>query len=817
MVYFISMEKKKTYLKKFYFADLLAISIIIPLLVLKWIGDLIISIGKIFLSVKTVTYNKVRLLTSALNNNLPNQTARSQRLNQTLDQCDVMIDKAFHCFLSWINNLVKSALNTALRKILLQFLSLKSYFGKEKIIYIQKPEFPNLHIKFPQLPDYSLQIRKLKKALKLFLLKLKYFLLGSLAVGTIALIYQINIIVKSLPNPSYLVFRDIPTTTKIYDRTGKLLYEIYAEENRTPVALSQVPDIVKQATIAIEDRDFYSHQGYSTRGIIRAIINNYNSGTLQGGSTITQQLVRSALLTPEKTLIRKIKEFVLSLWTEHIYNKDQILEMYLNQVPYGGTSWGIEAASETYFGKKVQELTLSEAALLAGLPAAPSVYSPFGAHPELAKIRQEKVLDEMAQDGFISDKENETAKKQELIYRRQTIPIAAPHFVMYVKDLLEQYFGTRMVEKGGLRVTTTLDISLQEKVQKIVTAQIANLRPLRVGNGAVLITDPNTGQILTMVGSADYFDREKEGNVNLTTSLRQPGSSIKIVTYAAALNSGFTAASIINDSPISYRVIGQPPYSPANYDGKFHGNIPLRIALASSYNVPAVKVLSAIGVKAMIDQGMLMGITSWNDETRFGLSLTLGGGEVTMVDMAKVYGTLAHGGKRIDLTPFINITNYRGETLTPLFPQNDVQATSPEIAFILNSILSDNRARTPAFGPNSSLVIPGKTVAVKTGTSDNKRDNWTIGYTPDYVVTVWVGNNDNTPMHPQLTSGVTGAAPIWNEVTKTILEGKPDKLFLQPEGILSMPCLGRVEYFIRGTQPKGGCVMPPTSTPKPTE
>ncbi|TAN62482.1 penicillin-binding protein, partial [bacterium] len=523
--------------------------------------------------------------------------------------------------------------------------------------------------------------------------------------------------------------------------TGRLLYEIYADENRTPVKLTDIPKVVKDATIAIEDSEFLSHQGISIRGTLRALYHDLTSDSLEGGSTITQQLVRSALLTPERTVIRKIKEIVLSVWTEHVYSKSQILEMYLNQVPYGGTAWGVEAAAETYFGKTVGRLDLAEAAYLAGLPAAPTRFSPYGAHPELAKARQEEVLKRMTDLGFIKEKAAQEAKDEQLNIRKPAIPIAAPHFVMYVKDILEQQYGPKLVERGGLRIITTLDLNIQEMAQRAASTQIEGLRSLNVGNGAVLITNPNTGEILAMVGSRDYFDRENSGNVNLTTALRQPGSSIKVVNYAAALSSGFTAASILDDSPISFRLSGQTPYTPVNYDGKFHGRVPLRVALASSYNIPAVKVLASIGVDKMIAQGKLMGIESWTDEGRFGLSLTLGGGDVTMLDMAKVYGTLAAGGTKNSLTPILKITNWRGESLPLPTQKEEVKAVSPDIAFILSNILSDNAARTPAFGANSALVIPGKTVAVKTGTSDNKRDNWTIGYTPDYVTAVWVGNN----------------------------------------------------------------------------
>lgn len=687
-------------------------------------------------------------------------------------------------------------------------------FSKKKRIFVL-PGFPKIRVSF--LPR-QLYRRHWFTSGKLLLIKLKYLFIGLVFAGIIGCYYFITISIASLPNPSYLTQRDIPATTKIYDRNNILLYEIYSEENRTLIPFSQIPEMVKKATIAIEDKEFFLHKGYSPKGIIRALFHNLNSDSLEGGSTITQQLIRSALLTPEKTFSRKIKEIILSIRAEQLYSKEQILEMYLNQVPYGGTAWGIEAAAQTYFGKPIAQLSLAEIALLAGLPAAPSRYSPFGPNTLLAKRRQEEVLDKMYEAGFIPKEQMEEAKTQPLVFNSPRTPIKAPHFVMYVRELLEEYYGPRIVEKGGLRVTTTLDLPLQELTQKIVSSQAVSLKQLNVGNGAALITNPKNGDILAMVGSYDYFDTKNSGNVNLTTALRQPGSSIKVVNYAAALKSTyFTAASILDDAPVTYKIAGQPSYTPVNYDGKYHGKVTLRIALASSYNIPAVKVLSSIGVKSMIEQGKLMGVTSWNDETRFGLSLTLGGGEVTMVDMAKVYGTLANNGKRADVSPFIKITNWQGETLPLPTHQDNTTALPPSVAFIISNILSDNNARTPAFGSSSALVVPGKTVAVKTGTSDNKRDNWTIGYTQDYVTTVWVGNNDNSPMNPQLTSGVTGAAPIWNEIMKNILTNKQDKPFAPPPDVVGLPCYQRIEYFIKGTQPKGGCIALPSWTPKPTQ
>lgn len=655
--------------------------------------------------------------------------------------------------------------------------------------------------------------------LKIISIKVKFFCLGAFVIAFIFGIYEINKFMQALPMPNYLKSRDIPATTKIYDRKGKFLYEIYADENRVPVKLAEVPLIVRQATIAIEDRDFYKHSGFSLRAIARALVNNYYyDDKRQGGSTITQQLIRSALLTPDRTITRKLKEIFLAVWAEQIYSKDQILEMYLNQVPYGGTAWGIEAASQTYFSKSIKEVNLAQAALLAGLPAAPSIYSPFGAHPELSQKRQEEVLDKMAENNFLTPEEAKSAKEIKLNYATPYTAIAAPHFVMYVKDLLEQRLGPRLVEEGGLRVITTLDLDIQETAQKIVSQNISGLRPLNVNNGAVLITKPQNGEILAMVGSENYFDLEHQGNVNVALSVRPPGSSIKIITYTAALKDGFTAATLLNDSPVVYRIAGQTSYIPVNYDGKYHGTVPLRTALASSYNIPAVKTLEKIGIKNMLDQARLMGVTSWNDSASYGLSITLGGAGVTMLDMSRVYGTIANMGVRNELNPILKITDFRGNTLPNPFENKEINAAPPGVAFIISSILSDNRARTPAFGDHSLLEIKGKTVAVKTGTSDNKRDNWTIGFTPDFLVTVWVGNNDNSPMDPRLSSGVTGAAPIWNNIMTALLADKPDKPFTPTSDVIGVKCYNRTEYFLIGTEPKRGCPkyssVSPTPSPK---
>lgn len=726
--------------------------------------------------------------------------------------------------------LTKIGESTIKRLLVVGYLShVIFHASKRMVLRFPSVQLPSFQLsRLPQRPKPRSEKRPLIVYAVPFHLKARYFLLGA-SLATIVLIpLIIQLWLSQLPNPNQLAYREVPLSTKVYDRQGRFLFQFYANQNRTKVSLSEIPQHLIKATIAIEDKNFYKHNGFDAEAIVRATKETLINKNLQGGSTITQQLIKSTLLTPEVSIERKVKEIILAFLTERKFSKEQVLEMYFNQVSYGGTAWGVGAASETYFGKNVKDVTLSESALLAGLPGGPTLYSPFGARPELSIARQHEVLHRMVEEGYITREQAQEAKSQSLSFAQPGINIKAPHFIMYVKDWLARRYGIRMVEQGGLRVTTTLDLDLQEKAQEIVAEEIERLGRLSVNNGASLITNPQTGEILAMVGSRDYFDTRVDGNVNVTTSLRQPGSAIKVVTYAAALEKGLTAASLLDDSPITYSLAGSPPYSPVNYDGRFHGKVTLREAFGNSYNVPAVKTLAQIGLPAMIDMGRRMGITTWKDEGRFGLSLTLGGGEVRMLDMATVYGVLANDGKRKDLTPILKITNAQGEVLEEPKSQ-DRRVLSEGIAFILSDVLADNSARTSAFGPNSILAIPNYKVSVKTGTSDNKRDNWTIGFSKDRLVAVWVGNNDNGPMHPSLTSGITGAAPIWNRIMTTALADKPvgDLANIQPPAeIVAVPvcringllpcgaCPIRTEYFLLGTQPKLAC-RPEFLTPAP--
>ncbi len=646
------------------------------------------------------------------------------------------------------------------------------------------------------------KIRKKKRPIRIFYIGFKYFAIGFITSMVLFAVYQGYTIVKSLPSPRNIGKINYSLSTHIYDRNGKPMYEIYREQNRTPVRLRELPAYVYQAAVAIEDKDFFNHRGVAWySGIGRSIREFIVTKTVQGGSTITQQLVKSALLSPERTIERKLKEIILALWTERLYSKIEILEMYLNQVPYGGAAYGIEEAANTYFDKSAKDLTLEEAALLAGLPISPSIYSPF-ANPELAKVRRNDVLKNMFRQEYITSDQYKKAAAAPVDTAPPQISIKAPHFVFYVRNELDKLFGIRTVEEGGLNVVTSLDLTIQDRVEQILAEEVDKIRGLNVNNAAALVTKPATGEILAMAGSVDYFG-SPSGAFNVVTALRQPGSSIKPVMYSLALAKGLTAASPIDDTPVSFQSAGAPAYRPVNYDGRFHGRVTLRTALGNSYNIPAVRTLNYVGVPDFIDHAKRMGITTWNEPERYGLSLTLGGAEVTMIDMARAYGVFANMGNKIDVTPISYITD---KTDTVIFekPSRSQRVLDPGISYIMSDILSDPAARQSAFGARSALEVPGYRVAVKTGTTDQKKDNWTIGYTPEYLVVVWVGNNDNTPMNPSLTSGITGAAPIWNRIMTYLLTSYSNKnsWFNMPEDVVQKQCGKSKEYFLRGTENK---------------
>ncbi len=625
---------------------------------------------------------------------------------------------------------------------------------------------------------------------------------------------------KDLPQPDKIVRRE-GFSTKIYDRNGELLYDIFANQKRTPVELKDIPQHLRNATIAIEDKNFYQHGGFDPTGIFRALYNIVIHRRLQGGSTLTQQLVKNVLLTSQRTIPRKLKEFILAVQIEKKYSKDQILQMYLNEAPYGGTAWGVEEAAETYFNKNVSELNLIESAILAGLPQRPSVYSPFSDSPQAYIARTQQVLRRMREDGYITSEQEEEAVKQldKVEFAAEGSNFKAPHFVMYVKKQLEERYGQSVVEGGGLRVYTTLDLDIQEAAQEAVTEEIAKVESVHITNGAAVVMDPNNGEILAMVGSKNYNDPNYDGKVNVTLSLRQPGSAIKPVTYLTALKKGYTASTLLMDTPTTFPGgIGQPDYKPVNYDGQFHGPLQLRFALGNSINVPAVKMLAQVGLKDMLQTGYELGLSTLEPTTdnlkRFGLSVTLGGGEVRLLELVEAYSAFANGGLKVEPISILKVTDKDDKVL---FEQKTTQGrrviTEPQ-AFLISHILSDNNARLLTFGVNSALNIAGRTVAVKTGTTNDKRDNWTVGWTPQVIAGVWVGNNDNSPMK-EVASGISGAAPIWRRVIQAALADKSNISFKVPDGIVTAEVdqvsgyrahdgySSRVEYFIKGTEPTG--------------
>jgi 1A family penicillin-binding protein len=623
-----------------------------------------------------------------------------------------------------------------------------------------------------------------------------------------------------------------PVSTKILDRNGKLVYEIYSDKRRSPVNLSDLPKYVPEATISIEDKNFYSHQGIDFLGILRGLSKIVTTGRAEGGSTLTQQLVKNTFLNGERTIRRKAQELILTLIIEGVYKKDQILETYLNTIPYGGTAYGIEEASQTYFGKSAKDLDLAEAALLAGLPQRPSTYSPFGAHPELAKARQEEVLKQMVANKYITEEQSKAADQETLNYSHIS-PTQAPHFALWIKEQLADKYGDKTVEQGGLRVYTTLDLDIQNIAEQAVATEVGKLKKQKVGNGAAIVTNPSTGEILAMVGSKNYFATDEDGKVNVILSKRQPGSSIKPLNYALALkDQKITPATSFADVSTCFGVAGQINYCPVNYDGSFHGLVQTRFALGNSYNIPAVKVLALNGLNNFINFATSLGITTFNDPSQYGLSLTLGGGEVRPYDMAEAYGVFANSGIKQPLIAVTKVTDWKGNVLEETDPKKikltGNRVLDSSVTFLISHMLLDNNARSGAFGTSSYLVVNGHPeVSVKTGTTNDRRDNWTIGYSANAVVVVWVGNNDNTPMSGAV-SGVSGASPIWNKIIKATLDRADKGIYdpttkghawpSQPDGVIGsticadtggLPnpdpanpgCPTRFEYFLKGTVP----------------
>lgn len=585
--------------------------------------------------------------------------------------------------------------------------------------------------------------------------------------------------------------RRVVQSTKIYDRTGQiLLYDLSQNVTRTQVPISDISPLIQQATIALEDKDFYQHHGIEPVSFMRAILANLTSLSFsQGGSTITQQVIKNSLLTQAKTPARKIKEWVLALKIERVLSKQQILEIYLNENPYGGTLYGVEEASRAFFGKSSHDVTLAEAAYLASLPQAPTYYSPNGNHRAELDKRKNLTLDLMFEQHYITQEQRDQAKREVVTFSppRET-SIKAPHFIFYVRELLEARFGASALENGGYRVITTLDYPLEVKGEAIAKKYaLENAEKYHATNASIVAIDPTNGDILAMIGSRDYFDTQIPGNYNIALADRQPGSSFKPFVYAAAFNKGYTPETVVFDLRTQFSTscsasdvsnTQAPCYSPQNYDNQFRGPVTLRSALAQSLNIPAVKVLYLTGINSALALAKAMGVTTLTNADQYGLTLVLGGGEVKLLDMVSAYGGFATNGYHVQPNAILRIEDASGNVIDQAQPSS-THVLSEETASKINDVLSDNDARTPAFGANSALYFPNQDVAVKTGTTNDYRDAWVVGYTPNIVVGAWAGNNDNTPMEKKVAGFIV--APLWNEFMRQAVAGRPVQAFTRSE------------------------------------
>ena len=635
--------------------------------------------------------------------------------------------------------------------------------------------------------------RGFEKIFKILLkLSIVMFIIGIIVITGVFIYFS-----KDIPNPDKIVDRSVAESTKIYDRTGEhLLYEIHGEERRTVIKLDQVSQHLINATIATEDQDFYKHHGVDFRGIARAIYKDIISGErLQGGSTITQQLIKNSILTSERTFTRKIKEIILAIETEQKFSKDEIMEMYLNQIPYGSNAYGIEAAAQTFFEKSAKDLDISEAALLAGLPKATTYYSPYGAHPEALEFRYKDIINQMRGEGYISEEEAKQAEDVEILKKIKLFKedIKAPHFVMYVRQQLVNEFGEEEVKKGGLNVYTTLNYDMQLIAEDAVkNGAEENTINHNAKNAALVAIDPRSGQVLAMVGSKDYFNIEEDGNVNVAISNRQPGSSFKPFVYAQAFKKGYTPDTILFDVETNFGKDGSgKEYIPQNYNFKFSGPVTMRSSLARSLNIPAVKALYLAGIDDSVQMAHNLGITTLNDPDNYGLSLVLGTGEVKLIDMVSSYSVFANEGKRNISETILKIENSSGEIIKQ-FEKNEKQVLDAEVARNINSILSDNAARTPTFGAKNKLYLGTRPVAAKTGTTSDYKDGWTVGYTPSLATGVWAGNTKGEKM--KKGGGITVAAPIWHDFMSRVLEADQIEEFIAPKKIETKKAVLNGEY-----------------------
>ncbi len=594
-----------------------------------------------------------------------------------------------------------------------------------------------------------------------------------------------------IPDLSSFEERRVLQSTKIYDRTGEvLLYDLHQDVKRTVVPFEEISRHIKNATIAIEDDQFYNHFGIEPKAIFRAIVTNFSQGDLfggQGGSTITQQVIKNSVLQREKTITRKVKEWILAVKLERNISKDEILGIYLNESPYGGTVYGVEEAAQAFFGKRAADVTIAEAAYIASVPQAPTRLSPYGSNKNLLDERQQLTLGKMHEQGFITDEEYEAAKNEVVVFQPQAVTgIRAPHFVMFIREQIVRKYGEEAIAERGLRVITTLDWELQKEAESIVAEYGAtNVEKFKADNAGLVATDPKTGDLLVMVGSRDYFSDEIDGNFNTTLALRQPGSAIKPFIYAAAFSKGYLPDTIVYDVRTQFSPLCPPDsfssespcYSPNNYNNKFKGPINLRNSLAQSLNIPAVKVLYLAGLKDSLKLAADMGLTTLNDPDRYGLTLVLGGGEVRLLDMTYAYGVFANEGVVATPRSIIRVEDSRGN----IIDENQIETKrvlDKNVALMISDVLSDNVARTPLWGANSLVNFPNRSVASKTGSTNNLRDAWLMGYAPNIAVGTWVGNNDNSPMGGGLSGLIV--TPMWRKFIDLALAKLPNESFPQP-------------------------------------
>jgi 1A family penicillin-binding protein len=589
------------------------------------------------------------------------------------------------------------------------------------------------------------------------------------------------------------------TGVTILDRNGEVLFQGYGATDRRNVSLNEVPKSMINATLAAEDANFYHDGGFSWQGTGRAFYQDVrHKSNLQGGSTITQQLVKNTLLTSEKSYSRKFSEIILSIELDHRYNKDQILQMYLNSIYYGQGAYGVQAAAQTYFHKNASELTLDESALLAGLPQSPSVYDP-NVNPAAAQARRDYVLHRMQSLGYIEQHQANLAAVQPIQTSTKTLTIKAPWFDFYVLDNLRKQYGNDLVEHGGITVKTSLDYKKQQVGEQAVEQQISNLASHHVTNGGLVSVDPKNGDILSMVGSVDYGNPEF-GNVNVTLAPLQPGSSFKPFAYVTAFEKGWNGSTIVQDKPVAFPQANGSPYIPHDYDLKWRGPVTLRRALANSLNIPAIEVLEHAGIPDTISTASSLGITSLGDPSQYGLSLVLGAANVSPLQLATAYSAFAADGRTIAPRGILEVKDRMGKNITKPEADHRHQAFDPRLAYMITNILSDNGARAEEFGPHSPLEL-SRPAAAKTGTTNDFRDNWTIGYTPDLVTAVWVGNNDHSPM--QNVDGITGAAPIWHNYMESVLADTPVHNFAQPAGLIAAKVCAADGGLVDNSDPRG--------------